>query len=122
MNPLVLWRQVFLEGRSLISCFLPLCFRNFFSHSSSAKSSSAYAWISVMKFASSARQPSSTSRSKSKLSESLLVSELESIVSYLSSVKILALLKIVRRQNMRNKFEVRSKSCQPLAKRLVSTP
>ena len=50
-----------------------------------------------MKFASGARQLSSTSRSKSKASESLLVSELESLVSYLRSVKILELLKIVRR-------------------------
>ena len=67
-----------------------------FSHSSSAKRLSAYAWISVIKFASRARQLSSTSRSKSKTSESLLVSELESLVSYLRSSKILALLKIVR--------------------------
>ena len=44
-----------------------------------------------MKFASRALQLSSTSRSKSKASESLLVSELESLVSYLRSVKILAL-------------------------------
>ena len=123
MNPFVLWHRVFLEGRSLISCFLPLCFEFvIFSHYSSAKSSSAYAWISVMKFASCARQLSSTSRSKSKASESLLVSELESLVLYLCSVKILALLTIVRRWNMWNKFEVRSKSCQLLAKRLVSTP
>ena len=67
-----------------------------FSHSSSAKSLSAYAWISVMKFASRDRQLSSTSRSKSKASESLLVFKLESLVSYLRSVKILTLLKIVR--------------------------
>ena len=124
MNPLVLWRWVFLEGRSLIAFFLPLCFRNFWPFFLSQK----FVGVCVnlcYEIASRARQLSSTSRSKSKASESLLVCELESLVSYLRCQNVGA-LEDRKRWNMRNKFGVWSKSRQPLAKvlakRLTSTP